>query len=356
MITYEEGKWSALFSLKGSVLPKAAKWAVPVASLAAACSWFFRTYTDSDFKEWFHTMKVSDRLRDFSFVLGFLIVFRVQTAYGRWWEAGTLLQQLRGEWFNSFSSLLAFCNADPEKQAEVEEFQHILVRLFCLLYANALTQVSAMEDNAFELISIEGFDVDSLEEMIKAHDSCELVVQWIQRLIVEANSKSLIKVAPPILSRVYDQLGKGIVRLNNARKIRQFPIPFPLAQMVAVMLIIHLVVTIVVMAGTVSSEVVSFGFTFVIVLAFWSTHFIAIELEQPYGDDPNDLPLHEMMMDLNKSLCGLLKPIVLSPPQYDYDPDRARRLETSKTDIQTHLASQKANGRGRRRVNLLEFE
>lgn len=350
MISYEEGKWWALFSLKGSVLPKAARWAVPVACLAAACSSFFRTHAGSDVKAWFDMMKVSDRLRDFSFVLGFLIVFRAQTAYARWWEAGTLLQQLRGEWFNSFSSLIAFCNADPQKRAEVERFQHFLLRLICLLYANALTQVSAMKDNAFELISIDGFDIDSLEEMAKAHDSCELVAQWIQRLIVEANSEDIIKIAPPILSRVYDQLGRGIVRLNNARKIRQFPIPFPLAQMVAIMLLMHLVVTIVAMASTISSEAIAAGFTFVIVLAFWTTHFIAIELEQPYGDDPNDLPLHEMMTDLNQSLIGLLKPTALSPPLYDYDPDRARRLEKAKTDFQTHLASQKKTGRGRRRA------
>merc|ERR1711865_503002 len=107
---------------------------------------------------------------------------------------------------------------------------------------------------------------DSLEFMQDAHDRCEIVLQWIQRLIVEANAAETIKVAPPILSRVYNQLGNGIVNLNNARKITDFPIPFPLAQMV----------------------------TFMLVFAFWSINYIAVELEMPFGDDTNDLPLSEM--------------------------------------------------------------
>lgn len=295
-------------------------------------------------------MKVGDRLRDFSFVLGFLIVFRIQTAYARWWEAGTLLQQLRGEWFNSFSSLMAFCNNDPQKRPEVYRFQHYLVRLVSLLYANALKQVSAMKDNSFELFTLEGFDLCSLEAMIQAHDSCELVCQWIQRLIVDANSKDIVKIAPPILSRVYDQLGRGIVRLNNARKIRQFPIPFPLSQMVALMLILHLIITVLLMATTIDSEAIAAGLTLLVVLGFWSIHFIALELEQPYGDDPNDLPLHEMMADLNQSLAGLLKPMALSPPEYSYDRDRDTKLECRKTDFTTHLAYQKKSGTGKRRT------
>eukprot|EP00930_Biecheleria_cincta_P043756 TRINITY_DN30033_c0_g1_i1.p1 TRINITY_DN30033_c0_g1~~TRINITY_DN30033_c0_g1_i1.p1 ORF type:complete len:132 (-),score=19.29 TRINITY_DN30033_c0_g1_i1:224-619(-) len=119
--------------------------------------------------------------------------------------------------------------------------------------------------------------------------------------------------------------------------------------MVAFMLLMHLVVTILVMASTIPSEAIGAGFAFVIILAFWSIHFIAIELEQPYGDDPNDLPLHDMMTDLNQSLSGLLKPIALSPPIYEFDPERDCSLERSRTDFRTHLANQKKKGKGRRR-------
>lgn len=327
MIDYEPGYWLPLFSCKGSVLLKAARWALPFGTLAALGSVLLWSL-DSPTKQWLEEMKVDARLRDLSFILGFLIVFRSQTAYSRWWEAGTLLQELRGEWFNSFSSLLAFCNSDPKKQAEVLRFQHLLIRLMCLLYANALKQVSAMDANNFELIDIKGLDTDSLKEMVTAHDSCEVVTQWIQRLIVQASSNDVVKIAPPILSRVYEQLGKGIVRLNNARKIRQFPIPFPVAQLVAFMLVLHGFLTALVTSALVQNWAVASFMSFMVVEAFWSLNFIALELEQPYGDDPNDLPLHDMMEDLNQSLVGLVVPSALSAPEFEYD--RARDLPLPK--------------------------
>merc|ERR1711907_367011 len=97
----------------------------------------------------------------------------------------------------------------------------------------------------------------------------------------------VIKIAPPILSRVYNQLGNGIVNLNNARKITEFPIPFPLAQMITIMLLVHLCLTTIVCASSVSSTVWAGVISFVIVMAFWSINFIAVELEMPFGDDPN---------------------------------------------------------------------
>eukprot|EP00930_Biecheleria_cincta_P084161 TRINITY_DN7364_c1_g2_i1.p1 TRINITY_DN7364_c1_g2~~TRINITY_DN7364_c1_g2_i1.p1 ORF type:complete len:556 (-),score=102.33 TRINITY_DN7364_c1_g2_i1:173-1840(-) len=331
MIDYEEGKWGPLFSLKGSVLMKAAKWAVPFAFLTAGIGVVIRA-VDGGWQPYFQNMGIADRLRDFSFILGFLIVFRSQQAYSRWWEGGTLLQQLRGEWFNAFSSLLAFSNTDPRMQYEVQRFQHQLVRMMSMLYANALKQVSAMTDNAFELIEIDGFDQDSLEFMMESHDACEIVLQWVQRLIVEANSKDVIKIAPPILSRVYNQLGNGIVRLNNARKIREFPIPFPLAQMVAIMLLVHSFVTAFVCAVSVDSPALASVFCFSVVLAFWSIHYIAVELEQPFGDDPNDLPLHDMMTE------------------FHFDQDFHTKLSTARTDLEAYVTSLVASGKGQKRV------
>lgn len=70
---------------------------------------------------------------------------------------------------------------------------------------------------------------------------------------MEANTAETIKIAPPILTRVYNQLGNGIVNLSNARKIADFPIPFPLSQMITVMLLFHWVVTAVVCATAVSA-------------------------------------------------------------------------------------------------------
>lgn len=320
MIDYNPADWRNLLSCKGSVFPKAMVLALPTALLAAGLHHLFKTN-----KDLLNLLGLTDAAASvfggFTFVLGFLVVFRSQQAYGRWWEGGTLLQQLRGEWFNAFSCLVAFSNSAKEKEQDVERFQQQLVRLFSLLYCSALTQVSHMQVNMFELINLDGFDPKSLEfleDKELCHDKAEVTLQWIQRLIVEAEQKAIIKIAPPILSRVYNELGHGIVNLNNARKIKEFPIPFPLAQIVMVMLFFHALFTPLICAATIKTTGWSAVFAFIVSFCYWSVLFIALELEMPYGDDANDLPLTDMALDMNKSLRSMLCPLASTVPAFTY--------------------------------------
>ena len=91
------------------------------------------------------------------------LVFRSQQAYTRFWEAATIVQQVRGEWFNAVSSSFAFCTIKPERRQEVEKFQHTLLRLTSLLYCTALQQIAVLEDEAFEIIDTDGFSEESLQ-------------------------------------------------------------------------------------------------------------------------------------------------------------------------------------------------
>jgi len=322
MIHYNPGTWSITFafSVRGSVFPKAIVWALPCSATAVILHTIFQAYP-----EIFKGVGAGDVgasvLAGFTFILGFLVVFRSQQAYSRWWEGGTLLQQLRGEWFNAFSSLMAFCNQAPEKQQEVLHFQHKLARLCSLLYCTAIQQVSTMQSKNYELIDITEFDIEGMKYMLGSPDRCEVCLQWIQRLIGEANDKQTIKVAPPILSRVYNQLGNGIVNLNNARKITEFPIPFPLAQMITFMLLFHWIITAFVCAASVDKSIWAGILSFIVTMSFWSINYIAVELEQPFGDDPNDLPLHEMQTDMNASLIALLDVRALHPPEFSFKKD-----------------------------------
>merc|ERR1719506_3124213 len=143
MIEYEVGYWGlgCILQRHGSVFPKSICWALPCAILSAVMHHLLGR--NDDVREY---VGISDgataAFGGFTFILGFLVVFRSQQAYSRWWEGGTLLQQLRGEWFNSFSSLLAFCSSKPEMVQDVTHFKHRLVRLTSLLYMVALEQVT----------------------------------------------------------------------------------------------------------------------------------------------------------------------------------------------------------------------
>jgi len=337
MIHYRAGKNGICFafSLRGSVLPKACLTAVPGALIAMLLHWF-RTVYDFQAEMQAGALGVTI-LGGFWFIFGFLIVFRSQQAYSRWWEGGTLLMKLRGEWFNAFSNTLAFLDSGSDRKQEVLKFEHTLVRLYSLLYGSAIMQISEGGEKAFQFMDVDGMDVASLEYMKSAKDKPEIVLQWIQRLVYEAHESKVITAAPPLVARVFNQLGRGIVVLNDAKKINALPIPFPLAQMILMMLFLHWLITAVLVAASVDSFYWCGFISFTVVFSFWSIHLIGEELEQPFGDDANDLPIREMQREMNTSLREMLDMRARYPPRFEFNSGQHMMLRTNTVDIVSHV-------------------
>jgi len=309
MIEYDPGTFGIafVFRLRGSVFPKGVMWALPSAVLAVV----FHMYMPEELS----LEGVDEIWSGYTFVLGFLIVFRNSQAYSRFWEGATLIQQTRGEWFNAVSSLFAFCSQAEEKKDKVTEFQNLLVRLMSMLYCQALQQICELKDDSLEIIDISGLDTDSLRFLTGTSDRCEVVLQWLQRAIVDATEQGIITVAPPILSRAYQELSRGIVNLNNVRKIKDVPFPFPYAQMITVMLMVHFVMTPLIAAHFIQQSWWAGAMSFLVTCAFWSLVYIAGEIDHPFGEDANDFNIAEMQQAMNSSLITLLQPLAQKPPK-----------------------------------------
>jgi len=75
--------------------------------------------------------------------------------------------------------------------------------------------------------------------------------------------------------------------------------------------------------------------SFLSIFVLWSIHFNALDLEFPFGDRVNDLPMVEMQQDWNKSLCTLLDPLACRPPDWIYNPEVHRKLTSAMSDAST---------------------
>merc|ERR1712232_1053620 len=130
-----------------------------------------------------------------------------------------------------------------------------------------------------------------------APDRIMIVFGWV---VEDINSLgSCTRTPAPILSRTYQELSNGLAAFNQALQIADFPFPFPFQQVFDVLL----------MAGTVvlpccavdaASEcnanicppsVVTPLVAFFVTVAFWSLAEISRELESPFSDGPNQLPV-----------------------------------------------------------------
>lgn len=326
---YVGGKWgfSLIFGIYGSVFPYAFIMAVVNAALTVGVS-ISMDYSDGLYPDPNTTETVAALMAVFSSVMMFILTFRSDIAYERWWEGGTLLQKTRGEWFNAYSSLVAFSSARPELQRQVMEFHHLLARLMSLLFCCALQQVSPSKDRPFEILDTQGIELESLLYLEGTRDKVEIILQWIQRSIVLRMNDGVLPVAPPVLSRAFQELSRGIVNLQNARKIADFPFPYPYAQVSILMLLLHWGLM-PFWCSLLLSKTMAAGTSFVVIFFLWCLNFIALQLEAPFGDEPNDLPMDSMILDWNNSLCTLLSPRSQRPPAFEFDPATHDRWITS---------------------------
>lgn len=72
------------------------------------------------------------------------------------------------------------------------------------------------------------------------------------------------------------------------------------------MLIVHTVLTPIIITATVKSKVLAALLSFIATYGFNYVNFVAMELENPFGTDDNDLPLQHFQSEMNKCLLMLL--------------------------------------------------
>jgi len=307
-----------LFKRRGSVVPKSFALAVFSGAIAIILV-HLNTETDN-FVEDFGADQISKSQFWGGMIatLSFLIGFRSNTAYARFWTGTTLLHQMWGEWYDASSCLVAFSTlARGKKLKEVENFRRTLIRLMSLCHASALEEISshAEHEDSYPSLDIGGLDQKTLKYLRECKNDKELnfnrvevLVHMIQTLVVNAHSDKVLEIPPPILSRVFQTLSRGQVHLMNCKKITNTLFPFPYAQLIALLLYVFLFSTPVLVSALCDDMKWAFIFTAVPVFGLFSLNYVARELEVPFGNDSNDLPLELFQQNMNQALLMLIRP------------------------------------------------
>jgi hypothetical protein len=129
---------------------------------------------------------------------------------------------------------------------------------------------------------------------------------WILQLVTQNIDSGVLRIASPILSRSYQQLGNGMVAFHKAMQVSDVPFPFPYAQVCDTCLIAHMMLTPFVTSVWVSNPVWSAVLCFAQIFVLWSLNFTAIEIENPYGQDTNDINGAKIQEQFNQQLCLLV--------------------------------------------------
>jgi hypothetical protein len=77
----------------------------------------------------------------YTFVLGFVLVFRCNLAYQRFWEGRTCLELMSSKWSDAALQTVIFDNVANKSEVDRLAFRARMLSLFSLLHATALAKL-----------------------------------------------------------------------------------------------------------------------------------------------------------------------------------------------------------------------
>jgi len=223
----------------------------------------------------------------------------------------------------NFQPGLPWPHVDPDRyKSKVRQgwsksnYQIVTIIRFLLGYSrNDEARTLYNASRPFRVIgNVSSNEIESLQEARGPLAKVQLVSLWLQELVTREHlNGSTGDVAPPIISRLYQYVSDGMSGYTAARKIAYIPFPFPHAQITTLfVLIVDLFVIPVLMLSFVTNAWVGFTLNLFTVMCFTGLHETAREVEAPFQNIPNDVPLNNFQAQFNESLMIMF---------YGYHPD-----------------------------------
>lgn len=201
-------------------------------------------------------------------VIGLLLVFRTNTAYDRWWEARKIFASLHA---TLIYIRVKFINSDDAQEA--------------------ISQLKNLNDNIFKYVSAD-----------EGHDSIKIKEDFMKSYI-ELSALILNRnLPPPIHGNLEKKLAEIIESFASLERIKDTPIPMSYSFHIKLSIFLYLL---------------SLPFGMLFDLGLWSIpcvmvlffvvagiEIISNEIENPFKDDPNDLPINNYKKENEKYING----------------------------------------------------
>jgi len=317
--------------MEGSVFPTAALISAPPAILASVVAKLHETEAALNIVEAGASSEIEERIflnsalwSGFIFLVGFLTVFRTSHSYNRFWEACASVHKMGAEWFDACSALMSYTKFSKAEATEIFKFQNRVLRLFSMLHAVALAELEDLDNGneelevrsfELELVDAGAFDDETLAAVRDSSCRVELVYQWIQSLVVEAQDNGVLNIPPPILTRSFQELSGGMVCFHDAMKVADTPFPFPYLQTCDVLLFVLYIASPFVVSTYANTFWLAGFFCFVLIFTFSCLTLTGLELEFPFGRDPNDIQGADLQLEMNHKLRLLVSAASWRSPQ-----------------------------------------
>lgn len=225
------------------------------------------------------------------FVISMLLVFRTNTAYDRWWEG----RRQWGALMNCSRNLALKINSLVDDN-EAKEFFRIMIPNYAFAFKNHLrghfTSESFTETSTFKLSNLH------LEDHIPNQIAAALF-----RKSVELQRKGLILPEHLILLNIELETFTNVC--GACERIKNTPIPLSYSSFIKKFIFIYCITLPIGYVFSLHFLVIPFVMFVFYILA--SLEVIAEEIEDPFGEDANDLPIDRICAGIQSSANALLR-------------------------------------------------
>lgn len=307
--------WATFFGTKGTILDNIAVHLILTTLIAYGSS-----YVVGELGVFY-----DDQFHAFSGIgVGFLLVFRSNIAYHRYWEGrghvGGMIASLRALTLLAANTIRVDPHTGAGTAREVELVKVAIQNHMQLMFALAVSHLDTVDSEVLYEAAQPYLDTiaDEWDHLEALGKGCKpgkviLAIGWIIRDFSSARDAGLVDRSVPW--QVNCICAELIKSFNGASKISRTPLPFPYKQLCA-----WLVTTFTYSApfpyATAFNRDGSTGWglssrtmmaSFFTTLAFFGIYATAMEIEDPFGVDANDLPLYDYQAALNDEMIALFQ-------------------------------------------------
>jgi ion channel-forming bestrophin family protein len=223
------------------------------------------------------------------FVLSLLLVFRTNTAYERWWDG----RKIWGSITNDSRALAMKINALLKEKEDKKIFEILIVN-YCFALQEHLRGKTTFENMTFtEKYSKSYYEkIQHIPNRILTDLFVEFDILYTQQ-----------KLTGEQMLFLKDELQSLVQTVGACERIKNTPIPYSYNMFIKKVIFIYVFTMPI-------GFVREFGFWAMPIVAsifyvFASIELIAEEIEEPFGDDNNDLPLSQICQNIKNNLAEI---------------------------------------------------
>lgn len=223
------------------------------------------------------------------FVLSLLLVFRTNTAYDRWWEGRKLWGKLVNDTRNFAIKINVILGDDRTSADQIARY----LKYFPHFLAKHLSQEStrlALDE-----------DYSEIEKSLKNHGPSDLIILLTHKLY---QLKKEGKISDTEMLYLDTQTTGFLDVCGGCERIKNTPIPYSYSSFIKKFIILYVLALPV--AYVINLGLFMIPLTVFVYYVLMSLELIAEEIEDPFNNDENDIPMETIAQNIEKNVHQIM--------------------------------------------------